>query len=152
MRDYPALKAEIALPVYAGMTDAEIAVSLNAPTISYMQDVICSDARAILFATGEYGGIVLLSREVPSGTVPASLVAAAITAIATLDQAQAIQASNSTAWGAVQQMLGAFVQAGTLSQASNDALLALAPATTSRAEQLGFIPVYEADIQAARKV
>lgn len=121
--DYAALAhADAAL----GPVDpAEAAAALNAQAVAEVRDVPCRDARAVLLATGEYGALVLLSRRTPGPDAPAALVAAAITAVATLDTSEAIRAGDEGAWRAIQAMLGAFVDAGALSAASRDALLAM---------------------------
>lgn len=46
--DYAALHDEIALPVYAGMSDAEVAAALNAKTVEGWQMVDCRDAKGVL--------------------------------------------------------------------------------------------------------
>lgn len=126
--DYQKLRdADAALRIIDPQSAAD---ALNAQVNTILRDVPCTDARSILLTTGEYGALVLLSRKDPSsvagdGKPPSSLVAAAITAIATLDNVTVLQATDPTKWAAVQQMIGAFVQAGVVSQVSADALLAL---------------------------
>lgn len=104
---------------------ASAAETLQARRITVVRDISCTDARSVLFATGEYGALVLLSRQNPSDTVPATLIAAAITAVATLDNASVIEATDPAKWQAVQTMLGAFVQAQAVSPASRDTLLGM---------------------------
>lgn len=104
---------------------AAAAAALNAQGTTAARNIPCADARSLLFNTGEYGAIVLLSRATPSTTVPEQLVAAAVTAIATLDNATVIEATDPVAWAAAQQMMGAFVAAGVLSTDTRDKLVAL---------------------------
>lgn len=128
MVDYQKLKdADAAL----GIADpVAAAAALNAQATQGLRDIPCTDARSVLLATGEYGALVMLSRRDPSsvagdGKPPAGLVAAAITAIATLDHATVIQATDDGKWAAAQQMLGAFVQSGVVTKGSADEISAL---------------------------
>lgn len=125
---------------------ASAAEALNAQTDTVPRDILATDARAILLVTGEYGALVLLSRQTPSVSVPAALVAAAISAIATLDQSVTIQVTDPVKWGAVQTMLAAFVAAGAISETSRDALLAMRDVNVPRWP----VTVTEADITHAR--
>lgn len=148
--NYSALHAEIALPAYADMSDTEIAAALNAETVQEIRDVPTSEARGLLLATGEWGALVLLARSQPSESVPAELIAAAITAEDTLRLTETIEVSDSVNWGAVQAMLGALTSAGVISVGTRDALLALRDTTTSRAAQIGLGLVRPGDIATAR--
>lgn len=142
--DYFALRDEIALPAYAGLSDTEIAVVLNAETVATIRDVPTHEARALLLATGEWAAIVLAAR---AGN------AYAITAEDTLRLTETLQvASNAAYWQAVQTLLGALVTDGALSSGTRDALLALRDTTTSRAAQLGLGVVQPCDVQTARLV
>lgn len=128
MVDYQKLKEADAV---LGIDDpVAAAAALNAQTLPLVRDIPCTDARSVLLATGEYGALVLLSRREPSsaagdGKPPAALVAAAITAIATLNNATVIQATDDGKWAAAQQMLGAFVQSGVVTRGSGDEIAAM---------------------------
>lgn len=52
--DYQTLKTEISLPAYSGMTDQEIADSLNAATISTFKKVEYSDVASYLRVVGKW--------------------------------------------------------------------------------------------------
>jgi hypothetical protein len=147
--DYAALRAEIAQPAYAGLSDAEIAAALNAE-IDAVRNVATSDARALLLATGEWGAITLLARQEPSESVPAEAIAAAITAIDTLKLTEVLETTKTPYWQAVQAMVAGLQAAGVLSEATGTALLGLRETTTTRAAQLGLGQVSPGDIQTAR--
>lgn len=64
--DYVALKVALEAPELAGLTNGEAAEILSAQTVPMIRDVPTAEARAVLLATGEWGGIVLASRMTPS--------------------------------------------------------------------------------------
>lgn len=149
--DYLALKAADAA---LGIVDpAAAATALNATTSAMTRDIPCSDARSIILMSGEYGMLVLLSRNSPStnaldGKPAASVIAAAITAIATLDNTETIKTTVTAVLTSAQAMFRTLVQAGALSQASSDAIFAL------RTMQMPVWPIVltAQDITAARKL
>lgn len=149
--DYAALKAEIALPAYAGMSDAAIAAALNAATVDIVRKVPTWEARALLLATGEWGAIKLLSRQSPTmGTPEAQAVAVAITTIDSMTETTVLDADQADAFAAMQTMVGVLQAAGVLSAGTGAAMLALRNTKTSRAAQLGLGPVRPGDVAAAR--
>lgn len=149
--DYAALKAEIALDAYKGMDDAEIAAALNAETVDAVRKVQTWEARALLFGTGEWGAIKLLSRQTPTmGSTEAQAVAVAITTIDTMTETQVLDADQPEAFGAMQQMVGVLQAAGVLTAATATKLLALRDAKISRAAQLGLGEVRPGDVANVR--
>lgn len=120
--DYAALKTEIALPAYDGLSDADIAAALNEQTVAGVRDVPTADARGLLLGTGEWGALVLLAR---STTAPQEAVAAAITAEDTLRLTETLEVTKPAYWQAVQVLTSALVTAGVLSSGTRDALLAM---------------------------
>ena len=123
--DYAAIAAALAEPPLAALPNAEAAAALSAQTVPMVRDVPTSEARAVLLATGEWGGIVLASRATPNAEMPAALVALCITVIATLEHTETLEMTKPAYWAAVQQMLGGLRQAALISEATHAALLAL---------------------------
>lgn len=150
--DYEALKAEISLSVYDGMDDQAVADALNAKTVDAVRDVPTADVRGVLLSTGEWGGIVLLGRSAPSETLPAQLIAAAITAEDTLRLTETLESSKPDYWAAMQQLIGAIQSAGVISEATAEKLLTMRDIKISRATELGLPPVTPSDVQTARLV
>lgn len=136
MSDYPALKAEIALPKYGGMTDQQIASAINAEIVTTMPSPFTLSGGPI------YNAIV-----------PSEF--AALTA----DQKQNVRDVISAAAGGVDVSSGtnaravmlAVFGAGTTTRANLAALVAV---TITRAEQLGWPRngITIGEIAAARKV
>jgi len=147
------LAERLALSDMQGLTDWQAAAALNAPdpTLSAKRvDVPTYNARGVLLATGEWGGVVLLSRTAPSVEVPAALVAAAIVAVDTMSLTTVIEATKPATWTAVQSLLGALVAAGVVSTGTRDILLALADVPQSWAESEGLSPITARDVGLAR--
>jgi hypothetical protein len=137
---YTALKAEIALPAYSGMTVAQLAAALTANTAAAV-DIPAASAFAVLAgsATGDWGRISNRASLALTGTVATDTpIIAAHTALAILGSGTPIKASQAGALATFQSLLSALVVAGDVSAASSTALLSLASATTNRATQLGF--------------
>lgn len=125
-----ALKDEVVLPAYDGMTEPEIADALNERTLSANRDVPVIEARKIVAPTGEWTEIELLSE-----TRPATSVAkAAMTFMRITDDRMAIIPAATKA--AVDSMLSGLVTATVLSAPSKAALMALFDTQVSRGEQL----------------
>ncbi len=172
MTDYAGLKAEIALPKYQGMTDAQIATSLTT-SFAIVIDVQAIQAFNILqrAQTGDWGKIVSRSQQVLSGNAivmpgeagfdprgPAPnydvQIIMARNLVSTYQSERTIlYVSNSVDMTALQRQLTAFQASGDVSKASSDAIVALANSTTTRAAQLGFTGVHDMtqEIAAARK-
>ena len=125
--DYGALAVEIAQPVHAGRTDAEIAAALTAATVTRHRDVPTADARRLLQRSGEWGAIALLARSTPGSVEQGQAVAIAITALAALasDGWQDLAMTDPADRAAVVGMLDGLVSAGVVSAATREALLAL---------------------------
>lgn len=123
--DYVALKVALEAPELAGLTNGEAAEILSAQTVPMIREVPTAEARAVLLATGEWGGIVLASRMTPSAEMPVALVALCITVVDTLRETETLEMTKPAYWTAVQQMLGGLRQAGLISEATHAALLVL---------------------------
>lgn len=123
--DYAALAGALAAPNLAALSHADAAAVLSAQSVPTVRDVPTSEARAVLLATGEWGGIVLAARATPSADMPAALVALCITVVDTLRETETLEMTKPAYWAAVQQMLGGLRQAGLISEATHAALLAL---------------------------
>jgi hypothetical protein len=117
---------------FTASSPQEIAVALNAETVVVRSKVATWQAKTLLLQTGEWGGIVLLSRKTPpdGDAQQQTVVAAAITAIAALEQTSVFDLDDPDIYSQVALMLGAFVSAGVLSAGTRDKLLALADVVT----------------------
>jgi hypothetical protein len=123
--DYAALAAALAAPDLAALSHADAAAALSAQTVPMVRDVPTSEARAVLLATGEWGGIVLAARSDPSEQRPVALIEVCITVVDTLRETETLEMTKPAYWASVQQMLGALRQAALISEATHAALLAL---------------------------
>lgn len=127
--DQPAkLVLKDAVAASSEATAQQIADALNAEILSYRGKVATWQAKALLLKNAEWGGVVLLSRRVPSSTdiQEQQIVAVAITAIAALEQTSTLDMDDPLTYGSTAQMLGMLVTVGAISAASRDALLAMA--------------------------
>lgn len=143
--NYSTLATEISLPQYAGMTDAEIAASLNALSAATRRAVLIQELQAAAMGNGVYTALRVV---VLDASLPVQLRAAAQTV---LDLAGAQFPAVDLDSPASRQMFGVLEQAGvvTAEQAAQIDALATVPGR-SRAQELGLGDVVEADIQAAR--
>ena len=154
--DYAVLKAEIALPAYNGMTDAQIAAALNTVNVAVFVDVDPRDWLETLINTGEWGRIELAADVAPSGTILSSPTAQdtnvgrlrtfvrACTAPVTL---RTSKASVRTVFGSI---VDALVTAGFMAAGTRTTLTGFASSTVSRATQLGLGAVAPGDVAAAK--
>jgi hypothetical protein len=158
MTDYAGLKAEIALPKYGGMTDAQIAAQLTTP-MTVAVDASAKDARLILMrsATHDWAKLTARSRTTPVVGDPQdwSDEYTAITLVTALQSdIDVLRTSIPEELSALQTQLAVFVANGDIAQANADAIFAMTQAQTTRAQQLGFDPAIhnmEQEIAAARK-
>lgn len=136
MTDYAGLKAEIALPQYAGMTDAQIAAALLSPIPAPALPFAWKAVKTIVQVSGTWSKVVLRSR-LSDGSA-ANL--AAINSVET-DDSLLINVADPGATSAMSGGLGALLAAGDITLADVAAINALmTPLTTTRAAQLGLIP------------
>lgn len=143
--DYQTLANEIALPTYAGMSDAGIMDALNTPGAPTRRRVPIADLQARAMETGVYTALRVV---VGNAQAPAELRAMAQTV---LDLSNARFADVDLDNASARQMFGALQAAGVISQqqAAQIDALAVVPGR-SRAQELGLGVVSEADVAAAR--
>jgi hypothetical protein len=150
--DYAALKAELAQPVYAGMSDDDIAAALNAATVEIHRDAPGALVKQILLRTTEWGRVV----RVADGrlTKPDAVVDICISLVGALTPTMGAEGTLAAAtdedFARLQMMAGALAAAGVIAGETRDALLALRTVTTSRAAQLGLGEVRPGDVATAR--
>lgn len=129
------------------LPDWQVAEMLSAPDPAHgtkRRDVPTATVRGMLLASGEWGAIVILSRQpvtvaqLAAQEPEALAVAAAITALATLEHTATLEATNSAYWNAMQAMVAGMQAVGVMSKATGDALLALAETPQSWAEANGY--------------
>lgn len=147
--DYAGLKAEIALPAYAGMSDDQIAAALTANTVTVYQDVPIGKVVGYLAIVGKLPSITGYA----GSDVATKIAAAEFTALATAPSVTAFQCSDPATFAAVQSFLTTFVSSNLISSDDESVLLGYAQSMTSRAAQLGFGPHCDMtqEIAAARK-
>lgn len=140
------LAAELQLPQYAGLSDAEIAAALNTVGPPSRQRVTIERLQAVSMESGIY---TALRVAVGSAETPPQLRALCQTV---LDLANARFADVDLDNPASQQMFGTLRQAGviTAQQAALIDALATVPGH-SRADELGLGVVVEVDVQVARE-
>jgi hypothetical protein len=128
--DLAVLRAEIALPQYAGLDQTAIAAMLNAKSIDGSRDVPAFEARQIVLLSGEWATIKLLAETRPATTA----VSIAMTFVDTLsDRETTIPAS---ARNQIAGLLDVLVATNVLSGSSKAALMLLFNTKISRAEQM----------------
>lgn len=143
--NYQTLAAEIALPAYVGMSDAEIMDALNTPGASTRRRVPIADLQARAMETGVYTALRVV---VGNAQAPAELRAMAQTV---LDLSNARFADVDLDNASARQMFGALQAAGVISQVQATAIDALADVPgVSRATALGLGAVTEAMVATAR--
>lgn len=123
--DYFMLRTALAAPALAALPDADAAQALNGRGKTVARKVPTFEARGLLLRSGEWGALKLLSR---STAAPDALVAAAITAVDTLELTETLDTDEPDVLARIEAMLGGFVAAGALSAKTRDALLALGQA------------------------
>jgi hypothetical protein len=127
-------------------TETEIAAALNAQTHEVAVDISGRDCKSLLLQTGEWGALCILADPTMTPNLRADVRAAAIVARDTLLQDLAIQIHVPAVAAGVAQMLGALVQAGVISAASQAAMLALGTVT----QPVWNPPLTAGDIQTAK--
>ena len=150
--DLEALAAEIAddpLDVgYASMPDSAVAESLNTPARPGKKDVPASEVRRYVLLNGLWPRIQALAVSSPNPVYQGT----AITILQTLapNSFDVIRMTDPVVTGAVTQMLTTMVDAGAMSAANRDAMVALGDAQISRAQELGLGTVHHLDVAAAK--
>jgi hypothetical protein len=149
--DYVALAAELALPAYAGLSDADAAAALNAATLPAKVDVPSTSVRSLLYGRGAWRAIISLSLEAKSGDAVHD--AALVAAVQLVDFCRAGGVFSTSAPAILVQTeadLTALVAAGTIGAGDRAAILALADGVVSRAAALGLGMVDHIDVARAR--
>lgn len=160
--DYAALKIEIALPAYNGMSDAAIATALNAKTVQIFVDVSRDQVLDYLvFTTQEWGMIEHYGKTAPTGTkfstgqagtfsASDTRTAAIMGFIKAITVREMIPTSDTTARTNLGSILQNLVDYGFMAAATRTALNAMAQKMVSRADQLGLGAVAPGDVATAR--
>jgi len=149
--NYSALMAEISQSQYSGMTDADIAAALMAPTASTYRPVPIVDLSATAYATGL---VVRLHQAIRSTETPAELAAVSAALLGMLNAPFTtvdLLSEGGTPDAAATIMLDALENAGMLSGPERATIEALAVVPgLSRSQILGLGSVTADDIAAAR--
>ena len=135
---------------FAGIQEAEVAAALNAIDNSLptkRKDVATYDAREILLSTGEWGAVILAA---DNAEAPEQVRAACIVLRDAIIQTTTFRASISGIYNATASLLGGLVAAGVLTNATRNALMALADVNQSWAEMESIGMVTTRDIGIAR--
>lgn len=148
--DYLALKAEIGLSAYEGMTNDQIVAALNASTIPTAVDIQISALEGFLLLQGL---IPVLETYIDAGTDAGALASAKtlarLVSSARLDIIQTAVAAVMSVFASLVAAL-ANAEPPVISQAQHDEVLSLAAGTISRAQQLIGMTVNVGHIQTAR--
>ena len=153
--NWQALIDEIALPAYAGRSDAEIATALNAKAIDIARLVAPAEITRVLQLSDEWPDIVIWGERVMlTDTSPSESFAkakAAVRMIEAMDRQTDFNLADPRSLAAIQGGLAALKAAGLLGDATIDAVVGLGTAKTSRAAQLGWTDgLKEGDIAYAK--
>jgi hypothetical protein len=135
---------------FAGIAEADVAAALNAPDPSLptkRSDVATYDAREILLSTGEWGAVVLTAED---DMVPGQVRGACIVLRDAIIQTSTIRIGVPAIYNATANLLGVLVSTGVLTNATRNALMALADVAQSWAEMENVGPVTTRDIGIAR--
>ena len=135
--DYAALKAELALPKYGGMTDAQIAAALVAETVTTAQDAPISAVEGYMLTRGIIAAADAWAAANPSDKTGVLGAIRSLEGLMASPRLQAVTMTDPATAGAVQQMLGSMTQAGIMTETQMSEILALGSSTTTRAVQLG---------------
>jgi hypothetical protein len=147
MADYAGLKAEIARPAYAGMADAAVLAALNAPGAAVPQPIPAVWVASYFGLTGLRGTIEDVSQDKAHPLRSACL--GLIDFFWGVGAGRVFDVTDPNLLG----MLGAFVQAGLMTQAQRDALVySNAAPGPSVAAGLGFPSVTAPDLARARSL
>jgi hypothetical protein len=135
---------------FAGIAEADVAAALNAldPSLpTKRSDVATYDAREILLSTGEWGAVVLTAED---DTVPGQVRGACIVLRDAIIQTSTIRIGVPAIYSATTNLLGVLVSTGVLTNATRNALMALADVAQSWAEMENVGLVTTRDIGIAR--
>lgn len=146
--NYAALKAEIAGPAYAGLSDAQIAAALNAPTVDVHRDVPAREIETLLLRSTEWGKVVRTADG--RRAAPEAIADICISLVTAAERGRDLASASEEDFGRLQAMAEALVDAEVLSDTIRDALLALRTVQISRAAQLGLGAVTAGDVQTAK--
>lgn len=151
--DYAALRAEIALSKYGGMTDAQIATAVTAETVTTAQDVAISAVGGYMLARGIIAKADAWAAANPADTSGVLVAIRSLEGLMASPHLTVVEMSNPDIAAAVQQMIGGMAAAGIMTSAQQTEILAMAQINTTRAAQLGLdtdIHDIEQEIAAAR--
>ena len=150
--DYAGLKTQIALPAYAGMTDAQIAAAITTVNVTVYSSVPTSQWEGYLLSHGFLVAMAAYAATPPTGAGTLAIVAIkTIMLLISSPAVSGIDLSDATTFSEVQVMLSALVAEGTAGRlasvagvafAATDvtAMMAMGTTTVSIAQQLGFNP------------
>ena len=143
--NYQILKTEIALPTYSGMTDQEIADSLNAATVSTFKKVDYADVASYLMLVEKY----LPIKKSSEGLTPKDSAESFMLAMRTF---QSFDLKKPGVETAVVNLLDALIVDALLTTSDKAAILSLADDTISRARELDLPVIKTGHIETARGI
>jgi hypothetical protein len=138
--NYAALKAQIALPQYAGMTTDQLEAALQSP-VSVPVDVPVGSVEGYLRTNMLLGGMQRFVASPPTGA-PAALVEGLTELLGLIlsPHVETVQMTNPAVSTAVAAVLGGAVAAGLMSAQNETDLLAMGSVSLTAAEQCGLLP------------
>lgn len=123
--DYTALKAEIVKPGYNGMTDTQIANTINQAFLQSAIDVNGKDLQALLYARGKWQNIILRCRAALTATALDKTSAFACYLQDTAKSGTLLQTSNPSTMSQLAADFADLIAAGDLANSDRTAVLAL---------------------------
>lgn len=134
---------------YLGLSDAEAADALNTPNRAGKKAVPASDVRMFVLLNGLWPTIANVAQNSANPLHKGT----AITILQTLGAGSfdTIRMNRPEIAAGVTQMLTTMVEAGAITEAHRDAMVAMGDATISRADELGLGPVYHLNVAEARR-
>lgn len=151
MTDYPALKAEIAKPAYAGMTDAQIAAAMNTMTVASEAAVSGGDVGKLWARRGVLGAARERARRTGMPALTNAQRATAWEVITMVDQDgfSGLDPTSPTQRAALVAFLDRLVTDTIMSAGDKQATLALLARSQTVAQSIGWGIMHDMDAASA---
>lgn len=150
--NYLRLRDALAVPAYAGLSNAEAAAMLNAPTVERTRRFEWREARRKAILAGRWSMVLVRARQTPSLPPVTGLDRAILAAInaTSMEVDQEIDPAIEDEWQVLLDGLDALVASNDLTAEVADAIRALGAEAVSPASEIGWPAVSEHDVAHAR--
>jgi len=154
MPNLVALKAEILLPAYNGMTDAQIAAAINAATYQVSQNInsVAAMNELLFTVAGDWGNIVSIADGVTTAGVSAANRIRAISIKELFTRNNEFRSTDDTRWTRFISVVDTLITGGHMSAEGKTALVALRTRTLPLWRKFGERELDFNDIVQARAV